>query len=147
MKTSYSIDEILELLPHRYPFLLIDRVEDVNEERIVAYKNITANEPCFTGHFPGYPVFPGVLIIEAMAQVSGIFAKTKMLSDGETVGIKTYFTSIDGVKFKKPVRPGDKLVLECTFVKRKMGIWWFDCKAMVDGSVVCVALLSATFQA
>lgn len=142
-----EIDEIKRILPHRYPFLLVDRVIEINDESIKSIKNVTTNEPFFQGHFPEYPVMPGVLIVEAMAQNAGIYGILRMEENGEpTEGKQTFFVSIDGVKFKRPVRPGDQLVLEATLVQIKMGIWWFDCKAYVDGKVACVGQLSAVFK-
>lgn len=134
------INEIKELLPHRYPFLLIDRVIDFEEGQYLhAIKNITVNEPQFTGHFPQLPVFPGVLILEAMAQATGLlafktFGKPK---DNELY----YFASIDNAKFRRPVSPGDQLVLEVEFIKERRGIAAFNGVAKVDGEVVCSAEL------
>ncbi len=142
-----EIDEIKEILPHRYPFLLVDRVLEIWDDGIRSVKNVTVNEPFFQGHFPVYPVMPGVLIVEAMAQNAGIYGILKKKENGECVeGKQTFFTSIDGVKFKRQVRPGDRLILEAIVTKIKMGIWWFDCKALVDDEVVCVGQLSAIFK-
>jgi len=130
------IDEIREYLPHRYPFLLVDRVVDiVKGESIVAYKNTTVNEEFFNGHFPDTPVMPGVLIIEAMAQAAGILGfKTmdKKPSDGSIY----YFVGSEKIRFKRPVVPGDQLRLEASILAEKRGIWKFDCKATVDGELV-----------
>lgn len=130
------IDEIREYLPHRYPFLLVDRVvEIVKGESIVAYKNTTVNEEFFNGHFPDTPVMPGVLIIEAMAQAAGILGfKTmdKKPSDGSIY----YFVGSEKIRFKRPVVPGDQLRLEASILAEKRGIWKFDCKATVDGELV-----------
>jgi len=130
------IDEIREYLPHRYPFLLVDRVvEIVKGESIVAYKNTTVNEEFFNGHFPDTPVMPGVLIIEAMAQAAGILGfKTmdKKPSDGSIY----YFVGSEKLRFKRPVVPGDQLRLEASIVTEKRGIWKFACKATVDGELV-----------
>jgi 3-hydroxyacyl-[acyl-carrier-protein] dehydratase len=131
-----DIQEILDLLPHRYPFLLVDRVTDfVSGQSIKAYKNITINEPCFTGHFPGQPIFPGVLILEAMAQAAGVLGfKTMGKSD------KLYlYAGIDKARFKRPVVPGDRLDFDVELVKEKRGIWKFRGEASVDGESVCVA--------
>lgn len=130
------IDEIREYLPHRYPFLLVDRVVDIEKgESIVAYKNVTANEEFFNGHFPDTPVMPGVLIIEAMAQAAGILGfKTmeKKPSDGSIY----YFVGSEKLRFKRPVVPGDQLRLEASIVREKRGIWKFACKATVEGELV-----------
>ncbi|ABC31915.1 MULTISPECIES: 3-hydroxyacyl-ACP dehydratase FabZ [Hahella] len=134
-----EINEIKEYLPHRYPFLLVDRVLEIKPgEFIAGVKNITYNEPQFTGHFPDHPIMPGVLIIEAMAQVAGIlgFVTTgKKPADGYTY----YLAGTDKVRFKKPVVPGDQLRLEAEIVTDKRGIWKFACRALVDGNVVCSA--------
>ncbi len=130
------IDEIREYLPHRYPFLLVDRVVELEKGKsIVAYKNTTVNEEFFNGHFPDTPVMPGVLIIEAMAQAAGILGfKTmdKKPSDGSIY----YFVGSEKLRFKRPVVPGDQLRLEASIVAEKRGIWKFDCKATVDGELV-----------
>ena len=116
-----EIDEIKTILPHRYPFLLVDRVTEITPEYIKGYKNVTANEEFFNGHFPDFPVMPGVLIIEALAQISGILGILKMKDDGTyKEGQKTLFTGINNVKFSAPVRPGDRLELESQYVKDKM---------------------------
>ena len=134
-----DIHEIMRLLPHRYPFLLVDRVLEVKKgESIVAVKNVTVNEPCFTGHFPGNPVFPGVLMLEAMAQSCGLlaFATLGGKPDGKTL---FYFVSIDGCRFRGPVGPGDQVVLKTRYLTQKRAIWKFACSAEVDGKVVCEA--------
>ncbi len=133
-----DIDQILEYLPHRYPFLLVDRVtEIVPGKSIVGYKNVSFNEPFFTGHFPGKPIMPGVLILEAMAQISGILG---FVSDGTMPSDDKiqYFAGSNRVRFKRPVRPGDQLMLESSFIANKHGIWKFDCRALVNGEVACV---------
>jgi 3-hydroxyacyl-[acyl-carrier-protein] dehydratase len=131
-----EITEILELLPHRYPFLLIDRVDEcILGQSIKAYKNITFNEPCFTGHFPGKPIFPGVLILEAMAQAAGVLGfKTAGNSDDLYL-----YAGIDNARFKRPVVPGDKLELHIQLIKEKRGIWKFSGVASVDGHDACTA--------
>lgn len=131
-----QIEEIMELLPHRYPFLLIDRVTDYTlGESIKAYKNISFNEPCFTGHFPGKPIFPGVLILEAMAQAAGVLGfKTAGNSDDLYL-----YAGIDNARFKRPVVPGDRLDLTIRLIKEKRGIWKFSGIASVDGLDVCTA--------
>ncbi len=136
-----DIHEILQHLPHRYPFLLIDRVTECNPgESLTGYKNVTFNEPFFTGHFPSRPVMPGVLILEALAQATGIlaFRTVDKIPDENSL---YYFVGIDNARFKQPVEPGDQLVLHVDFVKEKRGIWKFNGKASVDGKVVCSAEL------
>jgi 3-hydroxyacyl-[acyl-carrier-protein] dehydratase len=132
-KTTLDIGEILAILPHRYPFLLIDRVIDiVRKKRIVAIKNVTVNEPFFTGHFPNYPVMPGVLIVEALAQASGI--AVAMLDENK--GKLGVFAGIEAMKFKKQVVPGYVLKLESEILVSKMGVTKAKVVATVDGQVV-----------
>jgi 3-hydroxyacyl-[acyl-carrier-protein] dehydratase len=139
-----DVNEIMKILPHRNPFLLVDRIVEIEEgKRIVGIKNVTINEPFFPGHFPGHPVMPGVLIIEAMAQVGGILAY--LASDEETRGKLCYFVSIDNAKFRRPVVPGDQLRLELEAISNRRGIWCFSGKAYVDGKLVTEAELKATF--
>ena len=135
-----DIKEIREYLPHRYPFLLVDRVTelDIENKTIRAYKNVSVNEPFFNGHFPQHPIMPGVLIIEAMAQAAGILA-FKMLNAKPSDGTLCYFVGSDKLRFRQPVLPGDKLVLEANFLSSKRQIWKFECKATVDGKAVCSA--------
>ena len=129
------VTEIREYLPHRYPFLLVDRVEElVLGERIVAYKNVTINEPFFNGHFPDYPVMPGVLITEAMAQAAGILG-FKTMGKKPAEGSMYLFVGADDLRFKRQVLPGDKLVLEAKILGEKRGIWKFECKASVGGEL------------
>lgn len=138
---ALDIDEIIRLLPHRYPFLMIDRVLSYEKGKsLVAIKNVTVNEPFFQGHFPDKPVFPGVLILEAMAQATGIlaFKSKKELTPGELY----YFTSINKARFKLPVTPGDQIRLEVTYCKEKIGIAFFSGVATVDGVTVCEAEMS-----
>ena len=145
--TVTEIDEIKQILPHRYPFLLVDRVTEIFDNKIIGYKNVTVNEEFFNGHFPDFPVMPGVLIVEALAQISGIFGILKMKEDGTYKdGLKTLFTGINNVKFSHPVRPGDRLTLEAEFVKQKMGIWWFNVCAKVDDKIAVKAELSAALK-
>ncbi len=142
-----EIDEIKQILPHRYPFLLVDRVTEITSDKITGYKNVTVNEEFFNGHFPDFPVMPGVLIVEALAQISGIFGILKMKDDGTyKEGLKTLFTGINEVKFAHPVRPGDRLTLESEFIKKKMGIWWFKVCAKVDDKIAVTAELSAALK-
>ena len=129
-----DINEIREYLPHRYPFLLVDRVVDLDVEaqRIRAYKNVSINEPFFNGHFPAHPIMPGVLIIEAMAQAAGILG-FKMLDVKPADGTLYYFVGSDKLRFRQPVLPGDQLILEAKFISCKRQIWKFECQASVDG--------------
>ncbi len=134
-----DVNEIREYLPHRYPFLLVDRVvELVQGESIVAYKNITGNEEVFNGHFPQNPIFPGVMILEAMAQASGILG-FKTMDKKPQDGSIYLFAGVDGVRFKRQVVPGDRLQLESRVVSVKRGIWKFSCRASVDGELVAEA--------
>jgi len=136
-----DVNEIRQYLPHRYPFLLVDRVTELNlNESIVAYKNVTVNEPFFNGHFPDNPVMPGVLIIEAMAQAAGILGFKTMDKKPEDGSIY-YFVGSDKARFKRPVIPGDRLQLEAKILTEKRGIWKFECKASVDGELVCSATI------
>jgi 3-hydroxyacyl-[acyl-carrier-protein] dehydratase len=138
-----DINEIMKILPHRYPFLMVDRILEIDPgKRIVGLKNVSMNEPFFQGHFPGHPVMPGVLIIEAMAQVGAIFA---YLSSDELRSKVTYFTGIDNAKFRKPVVPGDQLRFELELNGCRRGIWIFTGKAFVEGKLVTEAELKATF--
>ncbi len=137
---TLNITEIQELLPHRYPFLMIDRVNNYDEGKtLTAIKNVSVNEPQFTGHFPNMPVFPGVMILEAMAQATGLLAFKTFGAPAENE--LYYFASIDKAKFRKPVGPGDQLVLEVEFLKERRGIAMFNGVAKVDGEVVCSAEL------
>lgn len=136
---NMDIHEIMNHLPHRYPFLLVDRVVDLKKgESLKAIKNVTVNEPCFTGHFPHRPVFPGVLILESLAQATGILALKTMGITSSTDSIY-YFVGIDNARFKKPVEPGDQLVLEVEIVRHKRDMWKFKGQALVDGKTVCSA--------
>jgi len=134
-----DIQEIKEYLPHRYPFLLVDRVVECEPgKRLLAYKNVTYNEPFFTGHFPHQPIMPGVIIIEALAQTTGLLAgqtQPDVLGKGKTY----YLVGLDKVRFKRPVVPGDKLCLEASYLRHKRNIWAFACKAEVDGEFVASA--------
>jgi 3-hydroxyacyl-[acyl-carrier-protein] dehydratase len=139
-----DINEIMKILPHRFPFLMVDRIVEMDPgKKIVGIKNVTINEPFFPGHFPGQPVMPGVLIIEAMAQVAGILGiLTYDENDRDKI---TFFTGIDNAKFRRPVVPGDQLRLELEAITCKRGIWFFKGKAYVDGKLVTEADLKATF--
>jgi len=143
-----DINDIMKVLPHRYPFLLIDRIIEMKPgESAVGIKNVTINEEFFTGHFPGHPVMPGVLILESMAQVAGIlaFASDTDIEDMEAQmkDKVVYFMSIDRVKFRKPVVPGDQLRNEIIITQTRRNIASFRCKAYVDGQVVAEAELKA----
>lgn len=143
---TMDIQAILEHLPHRYPFLLVDRVLECEPgKRLKAIKNVSVNEPMFTGHFPERPVFPGVLIMEALAQATGILAfKTQgKKPDGSSL---YYFAGIDNCRFKQPVLPGDQMVLEVEVLKAKRGIWKFSAEAKVDDKVVASAELMCAEQ-
>jgi 3-hydroxyacyl-[acyl-carrier-protein] dehydratase len=141
-----NINEILNILPHRYPFLLLDRVEEfISGDRLVALKNVTINEPFFVGHFPDHPVMPGVLIIEAMAQAAALLA-FKSLGHGKPEGSVVYFVGIDGARFKRPVTPGDQLLIEARIVRNLKGIWKFKVVAEVDGKVASEATLMCTMR-
>ena len=136
-----DIHEILEHLPHRYPFLLVDRVVELEVGKSIhAYKNITMNEPYFVGHFPHHPVMPGVLIMEALAQAAGILS-FKTLGSKPDPNSVFYFVGIDDCRFKKPVMPGDQLHLHVEIVRHMRGIWKYKAEARVDGQVVAEANL------
>ena len=138
-----DIIQIMEILPHRYPFLMVDKVLEVEQgKRIVAIKNVTMNEPFFQGHFPGFPVMPGVLIIEAMAQVAAIMAYLN--SGKESDGKVSYFMAIDNARFRKPVKPGDTLRIEIDTIFHKRGIWSVAGKTYVGETLVTEAELKAT---
>lgn len=138
---TVDIQKLLEYLPHRYPFLLVDRIVDcVGDESCVGIKNVTANEPQFMGHFPGQPIMPGVLLIEGMAQTagalcvnSGVIKKPKLV----------YFMTINNAKFRKPVVPGDRVEYHMTRTNQRRNMWWYKGVAKVDGAVVCEAEVSA----
>ena len=140
-----DVVEIQEILPHRYPFLLVDRVNTLNKgENIVAFKNVSISEPVFEGHFPGHPIYPGVMILEGLAQAGGLLAFQSMdLSKEEVKEKVVYFMSIDKAKFRKPVRPGDRLEYRVSVIKRKGQIWMLDGKAYVDDQLVSEAELKA----
>lgn len=136
-----DVKEIREYLPHRYPFLLVDRVLELEVgESIVAIKNVTVNEPFFNGHFPDHPVMPGVLIVEAMAQAAGILG-FKTMDKKPQDGSIYYFVGADDLRFKRPVVPGDQLRLEARKISERRGIWKFDVRATVDGDVVSSATI------
>jgi 3-hydroxyacyl-[acyl-carrier-protein] dehydratase len=141
MSTSVStraldIDAIREILPHRYPFLLVDRIEELEAERVVGIKNVTVNEPFFAGHFPDYPVMPGVLIIEAMAQVAGVLVLSGIPDRKSKLVL---LAGVDGAKFRKPVRPGDQLRMEMKILRSRASMAKVSGIATVDGTVVAEA--------
>jgi 3-hydroxyacyl-[acyl-carrier-protein] dehydratase len=141
-----DINHILQHLPHRYPFLLIDRVTEFNAgESLVGYKNVTFNEPFFQGHFPERPIMPGVLILEAMAQATGLLA-FKTVERGARRDSLYFLVGMDKARFKRPVEPGDQLVLRADLLREKRGIWVFDCSAKVEGQVAATAQIMCTEQ-
>ena len=143
---SMDIHEILKRLPHRYPFLLVDRVLELDKgKRILALKNVTMNEPYFVGHFPHRPVMPGVLMLEAMAQTAGLlaFADEGSVRDPNSV---IYFAGIDGARFKRPVEPGDQLVMDVELLRHKAGIYKFKGTARVGEDIACEAELMCTMR-
>lgn len=144
---SHDIYKILELLPHRYPLLLIDRVLDYKiDDSLTALKNVTVNEPFFQGHFPGRPIMPGVLILEAMAQASAILFY-ESLGDSRPEGNIIYlFVGVDRARFKRPVEPGDQLVINTTIVRKMRNIWKFDCVAKVGDEVCCTCEVMCTYK-
>ncbi|MBI4685047.1 MAG: 3-hydroxyacyl-ACP dehydratase FabZ [Nitrospirae bacterium] len=134
-----DVNKIQELMPHRYPFLMVDRIIELEPNvKATAIKNVTINEPFFQGHFPGNPIMPGVLIIEAMAQVAGVLAFSSGIQ-GDTV----FFMSIEKAKFRKPVVPGDQLRMEVKVVQQRGNVWKFSGDAMVDGKVATEAEFTA----
>ena len=138
-----GIQEIMETLPHRYPFLLVDKILELEiGKRVVGIKNVTMNEPFFQGHFPGHPIMPGVLILEAMAQTGGVLA-LKSVPKEEVKNKVIYFMSIDKAKFRKPVIPGDQVRFELEQIKQRANIRAYSAKATVDGAVVAEAELMA----
>ena len=145
-KNALNIQEIQQIIPHRYPMLLVDKVIDYQPMKwLHAVKNVSFNEPVFTGHFPDYSIFPGVLILEAMAQATGILGFKSIESSTEK---EMYlFASIDKARFKKPVVPGDTMHLHVEFIKERRGMWKFHGEARVDGKVVCSADLMCARRA
>jgi beta-hydroxyacyl-ACP dehydratase FabZ len=135
MGKGMDVNEIQKIIPHRYPFLLVDRIIEMGDNRIVGLKNVTINEPFFQGHFPGRPIMPGALIIEALAQTAGVYA----LSRSDQRGSLAYFASIDNAKFRKPVVPGDQLILEVNIVKSRLRILRVQGIAKVNGEEVASA--------
>lgn len=151
MSVQMDINEIIELLPHRYPFLLIDRVLSMEPDKsIVALKNVTINEPFFPGHYPHHPVMPGVLIIEAMAQASALLSfKSMKAQPSQDPNQKSvyYFVGIDGARFRMPVGPGDQLIIKASLMGSKRGLFKFSATAEVDGKLAAEAELICTVKA
>lgn len=138
-----DILEIMKLLPHRYPFLLVDRIIEIDgDNSAIGIKNVTANEPQFMGHFPGAPIMPGVLLIEGMAQTAGAICARQSQQSGNLV----YFMTIDNARFRKPVVPGDRVEFHVTKQKQRGNIWKFHCDAKVDGTLVAEADYSAMIR-
>ncbi len=133
MEYKYDIKKIMEFLPHRYPFLLVDRILEVKEDEVIGLKNVTFNEPFFIGHFPGHPIMPGVLIVESMAQTGGVLMMEHVENPQDKV---VYFMKIDNVKFRKPVVPGDTLIHHVKLIKRKKNILVIHVDTKVDDEVV-----------
>ncbi len=150
MSTQINIDKIMELLPHRYPFLLIDRVLSLETDKsIVTLKNVTINEPFFPGHYPHHPVMPGVLMLEAMAQASALLSFSSMkakASDNPNEKLLYYFAGIDGARFRRPVIPGDQLIIKSTLLRSVRGIVKFSATAEVDGKLAAESELMCTVK-
>jgi beta-hydroxyacyl-ACP dehydratase FabZ len=143
LESKADIQKILEIMPHRYPILLVDRVLDYEpEKKIIAIKNVTFNEPFFQGHFPGVPVMPGVLIVEAMAQAGGVLYLLSI--PGDVKDYIMYFMAMDKVRFRKPVTPGDQLILDVEILRKRSNALKLGATASVDGNLVAEAELMAT---
>lgn len=142
---TMDVMEIQEIIPHRYPFLLLDRITNlVPKENIVGFKNVTIGDNIFQGHFPGHPIYPGVMILEGMAQAGGILAfKSIEMTKEEAANKVVYFMSIDKAKFRSPVKPGDRLEYRISIIKQKGSVWMLDGKAYVDDVLVSQAELKA----
>jgi 3-hydroxyacyl-[acyl-carrier-protein] dehydratase len=142
---AVGIREILKSLPHRYPFLLVDKIIRINgEQSAVGIKNVTINEPHFQGHFPDNPVMPGVLLLEGMAQTGGVLC---VLASPSTASPYVYFMTIDQAKFRKPVVPGDVVEYHMKLLRKRRTMWWYYCEAKVEGELVAEATLGAMMQA
>ena len=145
MELPIKYEEIIKILPHRYPFLLLDRITELEpEKKVVGIKNVTINEPFFQGHFPDNPVMPGVLIVEAMAQTGGVLARLSTTGPKFDKDAPIFFMSIDKVKFRKPVVPGDQLILEVIPLRTGTKVWKMSGKAFVEDKLVAQAELMAT---
>jgi 3-hydroxyacyl-[acyl-carrier-protein] dehydratase len=143
--TSVDIKRILQMIPHRYPMLMVDRVVDMQlDQSAVGIKNVSINEPFFQGHFPSEPVMPGVLVVEAMAQTACVLVVSTFGADSE--GKLVYFMSIDGVRFRRPVVPGDRLELHVQKIQSRANVWKFSGKAMVEGKVAAEATFAAMIR-
>jgi len=139
---SIDIQRVMEMIPHRYPFLMIDRVVDlIPDEGATGIKNVSINEAHFQGHFPRQPVMPGVLIVEAMAQTAGVFVVETL--KGAAAGKLVYFMTIDEARFRRPVIPGDQLRVKVTKMRNRRNVWKFSCRATVEGVLVAEAIISA----
>jgi 3-hydroxyacyl-[acyl-carrier-protein] dehydratase len=142
---SVGIREILKALPHRYPFLMVDKIINIQgEQSAIGIKNVTINEPHFQGHFPENPVMPGVLLLEGMAQTGGVLC---VLASPTTASPYVYFMTIDEAKFRKPVVPGDVVEYHMSLLRKRRTMWWYNCEARVDGNLVAEAKLGAMMQA
>jgi len=143
--STYNIGQIMRAIPHRYPFLLIDRVVDlISGESAIGVKNVSINENFFQGHFPSEPVMPGVLLIESMAQTAAVLVVATLGPDAE--GKLVYFMSIEGAKFRRPVVPGDQVMVHVTKVQRRMNVWKFSGQAKVEGQIVAEATFAAMIR-
>jgi 3-hydroxyacyl-[acyl-carrier-protein] dehydratase len=142
---SVGIREILKALPHRYPFLMVDKIINIQgEQSAIGIKNVTINEPHFQGHFPENPVMPGVLLLEGMAQTGGVLC---VLASPTTASPYVYFMTIDEAKFRKPVVPGDVVEYHMSLLRKRRTMWWYNCEARVDGDLVAEAKLGAMMRA
>ena len=145
--STIDIQRLLTLLPHRYPFLMVDRIVDIDgDNSAVGIKNVSVNEPHFLGHFPGRPVMPGVLILEAMAQTAGAICIAAAGATTAHAPYVVYLTSVDGAKFRKPVVPGDQLLIKVKKLRQRLNLWKFGAEALVDGNIVAEAEISAVMS-